>query len=77
MKEETTRVEFECPVCGSCMFGSSDCHKEVMIRHCHGDEQRRCDFSFPSTDDWKYFVMRKVSHFESKVEFEGCPERFS
>ena len=38
------------------MFGSSNCLQlGEMIRHCHGNEQWNCDFSFPEKDDDKYF----------------------
>jgi len=74
MKDEKTSIDFSCPKCGSFMFGSSDCNKPVMQRHCHGNEEWKCDFTFPSTDDWKYFVKSTTSKFESPEEYEQARE---
>jgi len=49
------RTEFCCPKCGSYMFGSSQEDGKDMIRHCHGNEQWRCGFTFPQKDDHLYF----------------------
>jgi hypothetical protein len=49
------RREFTCPECGSHSYGSSGCIGpiEAMIGHCHGDNG--CKFSWPRSDDDKYF----------------------
>lgn len=46
---------FRCPECGSHMFGSSGAGTDSLTRHCHGNEKWICKFSFPATDDHKYF----------------------
>lgn len=47
-------IGFCCPKCGSYMFGSS-LTGGVLMRHCHGNEQWRCDYSAPESDDSKHF----------------------
>ena len=48
-------VHFECPKCGSYMFGSSSNRDNTLTRHCHGNEMWQCDFKFNEKDDSKYF----------------------
>jgi len=45
---------FHCPECGSYMFGSSTNKDKTLTRHCHGNEQWQCDFSFHQSEDEKY-----------------------
>ncbi len=47
---------FECPKCGSYMFGTSKCTgpRDEMIGHCHGYEAWHCDFTWERKDDAKY-----------------------
>lgn len=68
-------VQFTCPQCGSHEFGSSDPGKPDEMRgHCHGtwtDAQgadRNCSFSWPRTEDSKYF---KGLGTYSQLEFTG------
>lgn len=59
---------FHCPKCESFQFGSSKCNEDIMIRHCHGPG---CGFSFPSTDDEKYFIPRKSIEKTRKIIIEA------
>lgn len=54
LAEKFGRQEFICPICGSGAFGSSNCHDDVMTRHCHG---RYCNFKWLSLDDDRYMHM--------------------
>jgi hypothetical protein len=53
--------EFTCPKCGSHAFGSSAGETE-LVRLCNGwIQHKRCNFSFSSTEDAKYF--KGTGHF--------------
>lgn len=76
---ETSGVEitFRCPNCGCEMFRSSDVGEKVMTRHCKGANygpymRKLCKFTFPSTDDWKYFIRIRstVERFENQEELD-------
>jgi hypothetical protein len=47
-------TDFCYPKCGSYMFGSS-LTKDGWIRHCHGNEKWKCDYSAPEYEDHKHF----------------------
>jgi len=53
--EQHKERRFECPKCGSYMFGSSQNADGTLTRHCHGNEHCSCGFTFPDSDDDKYF----------------------
>lgn len=52
-------LRFECPKCGSYMFGSTENADGTFTRQCHGNEQWRCDFEFHESEDKKYFKTLK------------------
>ena len=56
-------THFECPKCGSYMFGSSSNGDNTLTRNCHGNEKWQCDFEFHEKEDSKYF-----KHGETKTE---------
>jgi hypothetical protein len=68
-------IKFECPKCGSFMYGSSGCVSGPVTRHCHGNEKIRCDFSFPEEEDWKHFLIvhddGTTGRFLSKEEWDS------
>lgn len=64
------RMEWRCPVCGSCLFGSSTGTGHVL-RHCHGlIGGAPCRFSAPEADDWKHFHGVSRTFFKTKEEYE-------
>ncbi len=72
MSEE---LKFSCPKCGSYMYGSSERPSGVWTRHCHGNERHSCKFSFPESDDWKYFFKVTRVPFLSAEELEEYKRR--
>lgn len=48
-------TDFKCPKCGSGMFGSARNDDGTWTRHCHGNEQWKCDFTAHDSDDSKHF----------------------
>jgi hypothetical protein len=58
--------QFTCPSCGSHEFGSVEERAEplLLVRYCHGRAGERgdeaCPFSWPDTDDPKYFTRRDL-----------------
>lgn len=59
---------FECPECGSHMFGSSGMGENMMI-HCHGDEQINCGYSAPHGDP-AHWVPEPVKPNTLKVQIK-------
>ena len=65
-------MEFYCPVCGGNYFGTSNAQDwDVAEGHCHGDVSA-CSFSWPRSDDWKYFRNDPSRPFSSKEEYEAA-----
>lgn len=54
---EQPNVEFTCPECGSHYWGTDGLKTEELTGHCHGviNMVTDCDFSWPRSDDRKYF----------------------
>lgn len=48
-----------CPNCGDTKFGSSQQPNGELVRHCHGhvNDEQPCAFTWPQSDDDKYFFV--------------------
>ncbi len=61
---------FICPNCGDTKFGSSEQPDGSLVRHCHGvldgDEAAPCSFTWPESDDHKYFHLPLEFVIEAK-----------
>lgn len=51
---DSEEKRFTCPECGSRMFGSSTNGDGTYTRHCRGNEEWKCNFSFHESEDDKY-----------------------
>lgn len=70
MPEVKTSVEFRCPQCGSRYFGTVNAHLDTGVRNCHNS--RSCKFTWPVSDDWRYFVRVTVEPFANREEYEAA-----
>ena len=62
MEKEGYWSDFECPKCGSHMFGTFIKNGETY-RGCHGNEKWVCDYSAPLSQD--------CNHFKKFVRYDG------
>jgi hypothetical protein len=46
---------FQCPECNGQYWGTSNASSDNAVGHCHDQFGQRCTFSWPRTDDDKYF----------------------
>lgn len=54
-------IGFVCPKCGGHYWGTSNCSDSTSptpIGHCHDQYGIRCRFTWPRSDDFKYFKPR-------------------
>ena len=61
--------QFTCPECGSHHFGTSNCTSpsDKWVGHCHGYiGGQPCRFSWPRTDDSKYFSEREAENYKKE-----------
>lgn len=73
---------FTCPLCGSHHFGSAaEAVKSLfgrlqtprLVRHCHGRTSAgvACKFTFPESDDWRYFAIDS-QRFKSRDTYRAA-----
>ena len=63
---------FICPCCRGGQFGSSLQDGEIVARHCHTTP---CQFSWPESDDWKYFHNVIMHSYSSKADYDENKEK--
>jgi hypothetical protein len=65
-------VEFRCPKCGGGYFGTNYATEPNASGECRGtdDGSRSCDFTWPRSDDWRYFVRVTVESFTSREAYD-------
>ncbi len=71
MKNPRTYTQFRCPNCGQSTFGSSQQSGDPrgpLTYYCSGGERRRCGFSWPESDAWKFYILVQTQEFETPEE---------
>lgn len=80
MNPPETDIAFICPECDSSYYRStykvenSKIVEGTLVRHCRGNDDDGCGFTWPQQDDWKHFAVVTTTRFSSAEEYEAAHE---
>jgi predicted RNA-binding Zn-ribbon protein involved in translation (DUF1610 family) len=82
MVPDHLKSTFVCPECGSSLYGTSNCLAPFSewVGNCHGEKQlpdgrvSSCHFTWPRTDDSKYFKENLPLSCITKCDYPGYPK---